>query len=48
MGLATCIHFAELPGMTEADEILSFKPSRLGHGCFMTDAQVTSQMHLFC
>jgi hypothetical protein len=24
----------------EADDILAFKPSRLGHGCYMTDAQV--------
>jgi hypothetical protein len=45
MGLTTCVHFAELPSMIEADEVLSFKPSRLGHGCFMTDKQVTLCLH---
>ena len=24
----------------EADDVLAFRPSRLGHGCYMTDAQV--------
>jgi hypothetical protein len=46
MGLITCVHFAELPNMSEADDILSFKPSRLGHGCFMTEEQVTSRVPL--
>ena len=26
--------------LQEADDVLAFKPSRLGHGCYMTDAQV--------
>ena len=30
----------------EADDILLFKPSRLGHGCFMTDAQVDTCLSL--